>query len=168
MAGQTKAPTESALVIERIVNAPRELVFQAWTDPEMFKRWWGPKGWTTSHCTIEPRAGGVSHFNMQAPDGSMTIWCKGVYTEFSPYDRIVFTDSFADKEGNVVPATEYGMEGVPLEMLVSVTFEDAGAGKTKMTMRHEGLPAGEHTEGANQGWSESFDKLVAYLSAMQD
>jgi uncharacterized protein YndB with AHSA1/START domain len=75
------------------------------------------------------------------------------------------TDCFADENGNVVPATHYGMgSDFPLEMLVTVTFEDLG-GKTRMTLRHEGLPAGEMLEGAGTGWNESFDKLAESLKS---
>ena len=64
----------------------------------------------------------------------------------------------------MVPASHYGMpDDIPLEMLVTVTFEDLG-GKTRMTLRHEGLPAGEMSDGAGQGWGESFDKLAEYLA----
>jgi uncharacterized protein YndB with AHSA1/START domain len=78
-------------------------------------------------------------------------------------ERIVFTDSFADEQGNVVPATYYGMgDDFPQELVVTVTFENLH-GKTKMTMKHAGIPAGEHREGAQQGWNESFDKLAASL-----
>ena len=78
-------------------------------------------------------------------------------------ERIVFTDSFADEQGNVVPVTYYGMSpDFPLEMLVTVTFEEQD-GKTQMTLRHTGLPAGPESEGAHEGWSESFDKLAESL-----
>jgi uncharacterized protein YndB with AHSA1/START domain len=77
----------------------------------------------------------------------------------------VVTDSFADEKGNVVPASEYGMPGdFPEEMLITVEFTEVD-GKTKMTLRHEGLPAGEIQDGANQGWNESFDKMAETLAA---
>jgi uncharacterized protein YndB with AHSA1/START domain len=86
-----------------------------------------------------------------------------VYREIVEPERIVCTDSFADAQGNVVPASHYGMTGdVPIEMLITVTFEGRD-GKTRMTLRHAGLPAGEHRDGANQGWNQSFDKLAEYV-----
>jgi len=166
MTERTDAATtrkEDALVIERIFDAPRELVWKAWTDPEMAKRWWGPKGFTAPAVEIDFRVGGKCLFAMQSPDfnDGRPIWSTGVYREIVPFERIVVTDSFADEKGNVVPATDYGMAGdFPLEMLVTVEFEDIGDGKTKMTLRHEGLPAGEMREGAGTGWNESFDKLA--------
>ncbi|MEX0741712.1 MAG: SRPBCC domain-containing protein, partial [Phycisphaeraceae bacterium] len=148
---------------ERVFDAPRELVWQAWTDPEMFTKWWGPKGYTTPHCEIDLRVGGKVLNCMRSPEGQ-DYWSTGVYREIVPPERIVCTDSFADEKGNVVPATHYGMgPDVPLEMLVTVTFEDLG-GKTRMTLRHEGLPAGEMSDGAGVGWNESFDKLAEVLA----
>ena len=166
MADASNAPTTSTkqeLVIERVFDAPRELVWRAWTEPDLFMRWWGPKGFTTPHCEIDLRVGGRLLNCMRSPEGQ-DYWSTGVYREIVPLERIVCTDSFADEKGNVVPATHYGMTAdVPLEMLVTVTFEDLD-GKTRMTLRHEGLPAGEMREGAGTGWSESFDKLAEVLA----
>jgi len=164
MTEQTSSATAATeLVIERVFDAPRELVWNAWTDPELFMRWWGPKGYTCPSCQIDLRVGGTYLNCMRSPEGQ-DYWSTGVYREIVPLERIVYTDSFADEKGNVVPASHYGMTGdFPLEMLVTVTFEDVG-GKTKMTMTHAGLPAGEDKEGAQQGWSESFDKLAEVLA----
>jgi len=161
----TKQETQT-LVIERTFDAPRELVWKAWTDPEGAKRWWGPRGFTAPTIRIDFRVGGKTLFAMQSPDfnDGKPIWSTGVYREIVPMERIVTTDSFADENGNVVPASHYGMEGdFPAEMVVTVTFEDVG-GKTKMTLRHEGMPASE-TSGANEGWNQSFDKLAEMLAA---
>ena len=155
--------TGQELVIERVFDAPRELVWKAWTEPEMFMRWWGPTGYTTPACKIDLRVGGTYLNCMRSPEGQ-DYWSTGVYQEIVPLERIVATDSFADEQGNVVPASYYGMTGdMPLEMLVTVTFEDIG-GKTKMTLRHAGIPAGEDRDGANEGWSQSFDKLAEVLA----
>ena len=155
--------TEQALVIERIFDAPRELVWRAWTEPEHFMRWWGPKGFTCPVCKIDLRVGGKYLNCMRSAEGQ-DYWSTGVYQEIVAPERIVCTDSFADENGNVVPATHYGMSAdFPLEMLVTVTFEDLGS-KTKLTLKHVGLPAGEDRAGAQQGWSESFDKLEEELA----
>lgn len=157
------AATQPALVIERIFDAPRELVWKAWSEPEHLKRWWGPRDYSCPSCEIDFRVGGVWLSSMRSSD-SQEIWSTGTYREIVPLERIVTTDSFADAEGNVVPATHYGMPAdIPLEMLISVILEDVG-GKTKMTLRHEGLPAGEMADGANVGWNESLDKLAESLS----
>ncbi len=150
------------LIITRIFDAPRELVWKAWTEPERFMRWWGPKNFTAPFCTIDLRVGGVYLNCMRWPDGK-DYWSTGVYREIVPMERIVYTDSFADEKGNVVPATHYGMSAdIPLEMLVTVTFEEQ-KGKTKMTLRHAGFPAGTTSDLANAGWNESFDKLAESL-----
>ena len=81
--------------------------------------------------------------------------------------RIVYTDSFADQNGEVVPASHYGMPDMPLECLVTVTFARDGD-KTKMTLRHAGIPAGQHGDMAGAGWNESFDKLAAQLAKAKE
>lgn len=156
------ATAERDLVITRIFNAPRELVWKAWTDPEHMKKWWGPKDFTCPTVEIDFHVGGKFLLCMRAAD-EQEIWVTGTYKEIVPMERFVVTDSFADKNGNIVPSIHYGMEGIPLELLITVELEDAGNGKTKMTLRHRGFPAGEHIEGANVGWNESFDKLEASL-----
>jgi uncharacterized protein YndB with AHSA1/START domain len=156
--------TEQALVIERIFDAPVEMVWRAWTQPEHFKRWWGPKGYSSPAAEIDLRVGGKFLAAMRSPEGQ-DIWSTGLYREIVPLKRLVTTDSFADENGNVVPASHYAIDAdMPLEMLVTVTFEDLG-GRTKLTLRHEGLPAGEMGEGAAQGWNESLDKLADSLAA---
>ncbi len=156
------------LVIERLFDAPRELVFKAWTDPEMVKRWWGPNEFTAPVVKLDFRVGGKWFYAMQSAgfNEGKPIWSTGFFREIVPNERLVMTDSFADEDGNIVPASHYAMEGdFPLEMLVTVTFEDAGPGKTRMTLKHEGLPVGEHLSGANEGWNQSLDKLAAALAA---
>lgn len=163
MTERTDAPATEALVITRVFDAPVELVWKAWSEPERFKQWWGPEGFTAPVVKIDFRVGGVWLACMRSPDGQ-DFWSTGAYREIEPTKRIVTTDSFADADGNVVPASHYGMgEDVPLEMLLTVTFEDLG-NKTRLTIRHEGLPASMR-EGANAGWSTSLDKLAASLAA---
>ncbi|MEK6697410.1 MAG: SRPBCC domain-containing protein, partial [Nitrospirota bacterium] len=155
-------PVERELVITRIFDAPRNLVWKAWTEPERLMRWWGPKNFTSPFSTIDLRAGGGYLNSMRSPEGQ-DFWTTGVYREIVPMERIVYTDSFADDKGNVVPASHYGMRGYwPLELLVTVTFEEDG-GRTKMTLRHAGIPAGRMSELTEAGWKESFDKLAESL-----
>jgi uncharacterized protein YndB with AHSA1/START domain len=150
------------IMIRRVFDAPRELVWKAWIDPEHFQRWWGPKDYTCPFCQMDLRVGGKYLNCMRSPEGQ-DFWSTGVYREIVPLERIVYTDSFADAEGNVVPATHYGMNpDFPLEMLVTVTLEDY-EGKTKMTLKHSDLPAGEMGELTGAGWNESFDKLAENL-----
>jgi uncharacterized protein YndB with AHSA1/START domain len=160
-------PAERELVIARVFDAPRELVWKAWTDPEEAKKWWGPKGFTAPVSKIDLRVGGkyLNCMRGAGPDGVVRdFWSTGIYREIVPLQRLVNTDSFADEKGNVVPASHYGMEGDwPLELLVTVTFEEAG-GRTKMTLLHAGIPAGKMRELCETGWNESFDKLAEHLA----
>jgi uncharacterized protein YndB with AHSA1/START domain len=153
---------KNELVITRIFDAPRERVWKAWTDPGEARQWWGPKGFTTPSLSVDLRVGGIFRYCMRSPEGK-DYWGTGVYREIVPGKRIVYTDSFADEKGNVVPATYYGMGAdIPLEMLVTVSFEEEN-GQTKVTLRHAGMPVGPHRDGAMQGWNEMFDKLVEHL-----
>jgi uncharacterized protein YndB with AHSA1/START domain len=151
-------PDVEDLVITRVFDAPREAVWKAWTDPRHFMRWWGPKEYTAPACKIDLHVGGKYLFCMRSPEGQ-DYWSTGVYCDIVPMERIVLTDSFSDEKGNVVPASHYGMQGEwPLELLVTVTFEEDG-GKTAMTLQHEGIPSGTVRD-CEAGWSGSFDKLA--------
>jgi uncharacterized protein YndB with AHSA1/START domain len=162
---QTKIIAElgkQEIVITREFDAPRELVWKAWTEPELLKRWWGPKNFTSPTCKIDFRVGGKYLYCMRSPEGQ-DFWSTGFYREIVPLERIVCTDSFADEKGNVVPATYYGMSAdLPLECQVIVTFEEHD-GKTKMTLTHVGIPAGTMSDLTEAGWNESFDKLAESL-----
>lgn len=150
------------LVIERIFDAPRDLVWKAWTEIDRMKQWWGPKTFTAPAIKADVREGGKYHFCMRSPDGK-DYWSAGKFLEVKSPKRLVLTDAFADAVGNIVPASYYGMEGDwPLEMQVTVTFEEV-AGKTRMTLRHKGLPAGIIHDQTGHGWNESFDKLAALV-----
>jgi uncharacterized protein YndB with AHSA1/START domain len=149
--------------IERVFDAPRARIWEAWTDAESMKRWMGPKGYSIPICTIDLRVGGSNLNCMRSPEGK-DFWSRGVYREIRPLERIVTTDTFADENGKVVPPSHYGMEGdQPEEYLVTVTFADAGKGKTLFTLAHAGLPAGQMGEATKAGWNESFDKLAESL-----
>jgi uncharacterized protein YndB with AHSA1/START domain len=111
---------------------------------------------------MDLRVGGKYLNCMRSPEGK-DYWSTGVFREVLPPERLVFTDSFSDAEGNVVPAAHYGLSmDFPPEMLVTVTFEEYN-GKTKLTLRHVGIPAGAESKGAQQGWNESLDKLAESL-----
>jgi len=146
------------LVIVRHFDAPRERVWQAWTEPEHAMRWWGPQGFTAPVCKIDLRVGGRYLNCMRSPDGQ-EFWSTGIYRELVAPERIVCSDSFADKNGNLVPASHYGMTGdFPLELEVTVSFAEQDGG-TEMTLRHASLPA-EIIEECRAGWNGSFDKLA--------
>lgn len=150
------------LVITRILDGPREKVWKAWTEPEQIKKWWGPAPFTSPSARIDLRVGGRYLLCMRSPEGK-DFWSTGVFKEIVPLERIVYTDSFADEKGRVVPATHYGLSAdFPREMRVTVSFEEHG-GKTKMTLRHAGLPAGEMSRLTGVGWNSSLDKLAEGL-----
>jgi uncharacterized protein YndB with AHSA1/START domain len=156
-------PAEQELVITRIFDAPRELVFKAWTEPERLMRWWAPKGCTTPFCKVDLRVGGAFHYCIRMPEGR-DIWGIGVYREIVEPERIVYTDAFADAEGNVVPPTHYCMSlSHPPETLVTVTFAEHG-GKTKLTLRHSIPDAVEERGATQQGWTEMLGRLSEELA----
>lgn len=153
------------LVITRTFDAPRELVWQAWTKPERLMRWYGPKDFTAPACEIDLRVGGKYLNCMRSAEGQ-DFWSTGTYLKIVEPSLLVCSDSFADAEGNVVPATHYGMApDLPLELQVTVILEEE-EGKTKMTLRHLGLPPGEMSEMCADGWNQSFDKLAKILKEL--
>lgn len=155
------------MVIVGVFDAPRERVWKAWTDPDEVKKWWGPKDFTAPEIRIDLRVGGSYLFCMRgSPEPgkpAQDFWSTGTYTEIIPKEKIVATDHFADEKGNIISPKDVGMPGEwPDEMVLTVTFEDAGKGKTKLTVVHVGHPP-EMLEPATQGWNQSLDKLAASL-----
>ncbi|MGA2160639.1 MAG: SRPBCC domain-containing protein [Methanoregula sp.] len=153
------------LIITRLFDAPREIVWKAWTDPGAVMQWWGPKNFTSPSCRIDLRVGGSYLYCMRSPEGK-DYWSTGVFREITKPEKIVCTDSFADEKGNVVPATYYGMSpDFPAEMLMTVTF-DVQAGRTRLTLRHTGLPPGGMLDQTRAGWNESLDKFAGVVAQM--
>ena len=155
---------EDAVVITRVFEAPLEKVWQAWTEPEHMKQWWGPKYFTAPTIKIDFREGGKYLYAMHGPAGTpfdKDMWNTGTYKEIIPMKKIVTADNFADGDGNVVPASYYGLPGdTPTEYQVTVTFEEVD-GKTKLTLKHVGMLEG--ADNMTAGWNQSFDKLAASL-----
>jgi uncharacterized protein YndB with AHSA1/START domain len=150
--------SEDAVVIERSFDAPVDLVWRMWTDPEHFKAWYGPTGATIPVARMDVRVGGTRLVCMevQTPDGPMQMWFGGEYREVLEHDRLVYTEFLSDEHGNQAPA-----EGHPMTTEVRVELEDVG-GRTKMVMTHSGIPAG--SPGA-AGWTMALDKLAARIEA---
>lgn len=113
------------LVLELILDAPKEKLFRGWTEPELMKQWFAPKPWTTPHVANDLRPGGFSSVTMRSPEGQ-EFPNPGQYLEVIPNRKLVFTDAFV---GDWVPK-----DGAPFFVGV-LTFEDAGPGKTKYTAR---------------------------------
>ena len=142
--------------VSRTFDAPLEVLWEAWTEPEQFMQWYGPKGFTTPTCEIDLREGGRHLWSMQSPDGRR-MYFTGNYKEVRPMTRLVFTDSMSDAKGNVMSPEMMGMpKGSPVTMDVTVIFEHA-AGKTTVTVSHVG-----HDE-AGAGWKQALDKLADML-----
>jgi uncharacterized protein YndB with AHSA1/START domain len=148
------AQNESAnreLVITRVFDAPRQIVWKAWTDPEHLMRWWGPHGFKTRVSAMDVRVGGGWRFCMRSPAGK-DEWQYGVYREIVELERLVFSYAFEDDTGKPRHET-----------LVTVTFADEGA-KTRITL-HQGVfesvaVRDDHVE----GWGEALDHLAEYAS----
>ena len=141
-------PSDREIVMTRVFDAPRELVFEAHSKCEHIEKWWGPRRYTLSVCEMDFRPGGAYRFVQRGPDGEEHGF-RGEFREIVPPERIVWTFEYEGMPGHVSVDT--------------LTLEDLG-GKTSMTLRHEGLPAGDMREGAGTGWSESFDKLAEVLA----
>jgi uncharacterized protein YndB with AHSA1/START domain len=155
-------------VITRVFDAPRDLVWKAFTEPQRMKEWWGPKGVTITKSEMDLRPGGSYHYAMRTPDGN-TMWGKFVYREITPPSRMVFVNSFSDEAGGV---TRHPMAPTwPLEMLSTFSFEEED-GKTRFTVRWSPLNASEEERATfaaghasmQQGWGGTLDKLAAYLA----
>ena len=148
-------PAQQELVMTRIFDAPREVVFKAWTDPERVKRWWGPKGFTNPVCELDPRPGGAIRIHMRAPDG-VVYPMTGVFNEIVEPERLVFTSGALDAKGNPL-----------FEVLTTVTFAEHG-GKTKLTMHAKVMmataAAAPHLAGMEMGWSQTLDRLAEYVA----
>ncbi|MEM8925673.1 MAG: SRPBCC domain-containing protein [Actinomycetota bacterium] len=161
----TENANPNAVVIERSLDAPIELVWSLWTDPEHFKAWYGPMGATIPVATMDVQVGGSRHvcMEMETPNGPMQMWFVGRYREVVPNQRLVYTDAMGDADGNVLSPAEAGMpEDHPTETEVIVELEDLG-GRTRMVMTHVGVPA--DSPGA-QGWAMALDKLEAHLGSI--
>lgn len=145
------------LVMHRVLDLPLNKVWKALTEPEEFKKWWGPKGFTSPSSKMEARVGGKYLNCMQGPDGRK-YWSAGTVKELIPERKLVVTDSFSDEKGNIKSAAEYDMPGNwPKELLITFELEEAD-GATKLVLTHEGIPE-EMYDDCKQGWNESFDKL---------
>src|SRR5713226_6480380 len=151
---ETTASTERELTITRILDAPRALVFKAWTEAGHLAQWWGPKGFTNPVCEIDLRPGGALRIVMRAPDGA-EYPMKGIFREIVPPSRLVFTNIAVDKDGNPI-----------IEGLTTVTFAEE-RGKTKLTLQTRGVAvvdyAAAYLQGMEAGWTQSLEKLEALV-----
>jgi uncharacterized protein YndB with AHSA1/START domain len=145
------AEPEQELVIERVFAAPRELVFKAWTTPDMARNWWGPPWHPVGELEMDVRVGGRWRNCLVGRDNGEELWQSGVFREVDPPRRLAFTFKWE--------AT--GERG--LETLVTITFEEDG-GKTLMTFRQTPFQSIAERDGHRLGWNGSFDRLMAALA----
>ena len=153
-----EAKTEMGVTIIRVLNAPRELVFKAWTEPKLLAQWWGPRGFTAPVCEADAKVGGKVRIHMLHPQFP-NHWTVGEYKEVDRPKKLVFINNAVIAENGV---------GTPvLEGITTVTFEEQGD-KTKLTIHAiltkiaPGMEAAY--KGMNQGWNESIDKLEELLA----
>lgn len=164
----SRVENERILVLERVFDAPRDLVFEVFRKPEHLKRWWGPRGWELQVCNIDFRPGGEWHYCMKCVDHNqgdfygMESWGKGRYKEIIEPEKIAYTDYFSDAEGNVneeMPAAEITMD-----------FIDLGS-STKLVSRSEYVSAESlkwiMDMGAVEGTSETWDRLGELLASLK-
>jgi len=156
-AWQEDIAVQNEVIIHRVFNLPKRVVWAALTEPEYFKKWWGPKGFTCPSSKMEARVGGKYLNCMRGPDGK-EYWSTGVVKEFIPEKKLVLSDSFSDSKGNIKSASEHGLPGDwPRELLITFELEEAD-GATKLKLVHKGIPEEMHDD-CKKGWNESFDKL---------
>jgi uncharacterized protein YndB with AHSA1/START domain len=154
MSSNPSFPADRELVLERVLNAPREKLFRCWTTPELIVQWFTPPPFKTTKAVTDVRPGGSSCITMQSPDGK-DFPNRGVYLEVVPNEKIVFTDAFTS---SWEPSAKPFFTGI-------LTFEDLGDGKTKYTarVRHwtvEDCQAHEKM-GFHQGWGIATTQLEA-------
>ena len=156
--------SQDAVRIERSFDAPVDLIWQMWTDPEHFAAWYGPDGATIPVARMDVRVGGTRLvcMEMQTPNGPMQMWFTGEYREVVENERLVYTESMSDENGNVMTPSEMNMpEDHPTTTEVRVELEDLG-NRTNMVMTHAGIPS--DSPGA-AGWTMALDKLAARVEA---
>jgi uncharacterized protein YndB with AHSA1/START domain len=159
--------SKEAVVLERSFDAPVEVIWQMWTNPEHFKAWFGPEGAIIPEATLDVQVGGarVVCMEMQSPNGPMRMWFTGEHREVVENERLVYTESMSDENGNVLAPSAMGMpEGhsTTTEITVELWADNGG---TRMMMTHVGVSS--DSPGAT-GWTMAFDKLASYLAGRGD
>jgi uncharacterized protein YndB with AHSA1/START domain len=156
------------LILERVFDAPRELVYKAFSEAEHLKHWWGPRGWTLTVCNVDFRPGGIWHYCMKCINEDQKdfygfeSWGKAVYREIVEQEKVVYVDYFSDADGNEA-------EGMP-STLITMTFVEH-EGKTKLVSRAQYASAEALKTvldmGMEQGITETWDRLAEHLQSIQ-
>lgn len=142
---------EHDLVIERVYAAPRDLLFEVWSQPKHIVNWWGPSGYSLPFCDVDFRIGGRYRICMRSPEGE-DHWVSGEYREIDEPKRIVFTWKRENRDGAVWADT-----------IVDVSFETAGD-ETVFLLRQSGFDSVEHRDQHRGGWAECLDRLEDYVT----
>ena len=151
---------QESVVLERVFDAPIELVWRMWTDPGSFKAWYGPASATVPVAELDARPGGRRRVCMAV--GPREMWFTGQHLEVTEPTRLVYTETIADEHGNPISPESLGMPPkTPGTTEVTVVLEEINGG-TRVTLTHAGVPA---ESGAARGWNAAFDKLAAELWA---
>jgi uncharacterized protein YndB with AHSA1/START domain len=154
------------MVVTRVFDAPRELVWKAWTDPKYVMQWWGPNGCTSPFCEMDFRVGGKFLICMRTPDGQEG-WNAGEYHEIALHEKIVSSMYFSDSKGNRVDPAQYGIEHEAIDGAHDVVlFEDIGNGQTKLTFIGNDTMQNALESGQMEGWKEQLDKLAAVAEGL--
>lgn len=148
----TKTADKTSLEIKRFINAPRDRVYAAWTDPVQLKEWWGPKNAKTLQIVADTRVGGKYRWDLVNQDGEK-MSCFGEYKELIPGKKVVFTWKWDDDE-----------DWKDYDSIVSVEFSDRNEG-TELKLTHEKLPSEASRDRHTEGWNSVVDRLEEYLNA---
>ena len=154
------------MVVTRIFDAPRELVWKAWTDPKYVMQWWGPKGFTSPVCQMDFRVGGKYLICTRTPDGQ-EFWHGGEYHEIVPLEKIISSMYFSDSKGNKIDPAQLGIEHEAIEGAHDVIlFEDFGNGQTKLTFIGNEPMESAKNSGQLEGMNQVLDKVAEVVTKL--
>lgn len=159
----TRTTKRQNLVVTRLLDAPVEQVWKAWSDPEYVMQWWGPEGFTSPLANMDFREGGTSLVCMSSPEygDHYSTW---QYEKIVPLQRIEYIHNLADKDGKKVDPVKLGMPpDFPQDQRHTVTFKDLGNNKTELTMTEHEWPVGQMMEMSQLGLDQCLEKMAASL-----
>jgi uncharacterized protein YndB with AHSA1/START domain len=163
---------EEVFTLTREFDAPRDLVFEVWTNPKHFSKWFSPKGFTPKFISQDIRVGGITHYCMTSPDGT-EVWGKTIYQEITKPTKLVYLQQFSNPEGGM---GRHPMSPTwPPQMLTTIEFEAVG-NKTKIVLTWKPVDASKEEmdtfiaakPGMSQGWGGTFENLDAYLEEVRN
>ena len=146
----------TAITVTRTLDAPRDVVFEAWTNPKQLAQWWGPHHFTNPRCEFDARPGGAIHIDMRGPDGTLYPM-KGTVKEIAKPERLVFTSVALDDKGETL-----------FEVLITATFSERN-GRTTVTVDARAVrvvapEAAQMLAGMEEGWTQSLERLDQYVA----